>query len=449
MLGLLRAYASALKELEEIPPEVADEIMEKATRKNIGFKRSEYWEDVIHHDVRGMVRNSQESLSDRAKSFLYLGFTSNDLINTAQSMGLKDFSYEVLMPATIEYSRALLTKAMEHKDTIMVGRTHKQHAAATTAGHWMHEILGGVIPPLLKFKESTDELRGKASGFVGTNAARVLLFNAKPREIDKLYFDLIDIKPDDITGQVVHHHWYYDYFSRLFAICGGIAKFAEDVRNYQQTEVGEITEQQLSEGVGSSTGAHKINPINCENISGGQWRKVFSSQIAAALDFMTDFQRDLRDSSNKRYYIYEFGNAALYMIKRAEKVARNMTIRKERMAQNLGLTEGLICAEPLQLYLQKWIGNNLEEFIDAHEHVRVLSRKATEEGLSFYKSIASDELIQRALEDATEEEREMILDPEKYIGTTIKDIEKQTEKWQKALYALEEEIRKYKEKQRP
>lgn len=247
----------------------------------------------------------------------------------------------------------------------------------------------------------------------------------------------IVLKIDEMTGQVAHQYYYTDYFSRMTSLCGGVANFAENIRNSQQTEVAEMAEQTLSKQVGSSTGAHKKNPISCENISGGQWRHLKSEFMTTLDDLITDFQRDLRDSSNKRYYIYGIGNTALYMISTGAKVAKNLTVRKEKMAENLGMTRGLICAEPLQMVLQDWVGRSSEEFVDTHEHVRVLTNKAIESGISFQDAVNEDELVQKVLKDASPEVVEMIFDPSKYIGTAVKDVEDYIKNCNETISAIE------------
>jgi adenylosuccinate lyase len=437
MLGILRNYADVLGELGEIGSDVAAEIGSKVTRENVPFKRAEYWEGVIHHDIRGLVRAAQEVLGDKAKSFVYPGFTSYDLINTAQSLALRDFAYELMIPESVKFGKGLIKRARDNKETVMVGRTHLQHAATTTAGHWFVEILGGIVPPLVRYNSSTGNLRGKASGFVGNNAARCMLFGTDPDEIDRMFFEKIGLKPDDPTGQTVHQHWYTDYFSQLVQICGGIANFANDLRKYQQTEVGEMAEQMLSQQVGSSTGAHKQNPIRSERTSGGSWRQLFGQYMASLFDLQTDFQRDLRDSSNKRGYMYNMPNIAHTMAKTGARIADKMTVRKGRMAENLGMTRGLICAEPLQSYLQRWCGLHCSEFFDAHEHVRKLTNKAIEEGTNFIDLVQQDELIMRALEDTrSEDQREMILSPEKYLGTSSRQVERYTQECEETLDSL-------------
>ncbi len=442
-LCVLRTYAHVLGELGEIPKEVAEEIVQKVRRENVPFKISREWEVKLRHDIRGMVKNAQTPLGDKAKNFLYPGLTSYDVINTSQSMALKDFASELMIPKSIEFSRNLIDKGREHKETILTGRTHKQHAAATTVAHYILEILGGFMPSLMGYRDSKDDLRGKLSGFVGTNASKVLLFETDPNIIDEKFFKLIGLKKDEITGQVVHQYWYTDYFSRLVQMCGSIAKFANDVRNYQQTEVGEMFEQRLEEQVGSSTGAHKANPINSEQISGGRWNQLVAQLFASFQDFITDFQRDLRDSMNKRVYMEEMTNMSYGMVKRASSMAEKMTIRREKMAENLGITQGLICAEPLQLYLQQWKGLNTDDYFDAHEYVRRMSNLAREEGISFFELMEKDELVQAALSSAPEKTRGMILDPEKYIGTCIRDFETQSKKWEEQLYELERDVKKH------
>ena len=440
MLHMLRSYARVLGDLGEIPPDVAEEIGAKLTRENVPFRRAEYWEGQLRHDIRGLVRTAHETLSNRAKSFVYPGLTSYDLINTAQSMALRDFAQELMVPETVELGRQLTKRAREHKGTVMIGRTHLQHAEATTAGHWFAECLDGIVPPLQRYHASSGELRGKVSGFVGNNAARRMLFKADPDEVESRLFGLLGLKPDDVPGQVVHQHWYTNYFSQLLQVCGGIAKFANDVRKYQQTEVSEMAEQRLAEQVGSSTGAHKRNPVQSERAAGGQWRQMFGQYMASLFDLQTDFQRDLRDSSNKRSYMYGMANTSYSMAGAGRKIAEGMTVRPNRMAENLLMTKGLICAEPLQVYMQLWCGRKGREFFDAHEHVRKLSDQTVESGRSFIDVIQEDPLAQEALRDATDEQRGMILNPDLYIGTSVRDVERYTDRCENVFDALAKKV---------
>jgi len=442
MLNFLKTYASVLSEFNEIP-EYANEEIQELSRESVKFLDAYEYEKKIGHDVRGLVRACQDKLSEKAKSFIYLGLTSYDVVNTAQSAALRDFGKELMIPAGIEFTRSLIKRLedTELKDAVMMGRTHKQHATATTFGHWVGEILEGFMPPLLKYNQSIDNLRGKASGFVGTNAAKRLLFKIHPNEIDERLFQKLDLKKDIITGQVVHQYFYEDYFLQLFMTCYGLAKFAEDIRNYQQTEIAEMVDKKIKEDeVGSSTGSHKINPKTAEQISGGRIRQLTGQVIASFADMTTDFQRDLRDSMNKRYYMFEIPNISHGMMKKSNEIANEMTVRKDKMLQNIGLTQGLICAEPLQNYLQKWIGFNSDKFVDAHDYVMRLSKKSLRETIPFLELILNDELIQKALEDATPEQREQILNPEKYIGTCIEDMKEGIERWEKQLYELENSL---------
>ncbi len=436
ILNVLRTYAEALFECGEMPESVYREIESKITRDYVPFKSAEEWENKLRHDIRGVVRACQGELSNQAKSFIYLGLTSYDPVNTGQSCGLRDFGYEIMTPKGIELSENLIEKARKYKDTPMIGRTHKQHATATTAGHWFTEILGGIVPPLKRYNASIGELKGKVSGFVGNNAAKTMLFNTPAEKINRKFFEKIGLKETDPTGQTVHQHWYTDYFSQLIQMCGGIWKFAEDLRNYQQTEVAEMAEQTLSGQVGSSTGAHKKNPIKSEQTGGGLWRQMMGQYMASLNDLQTDFQRDLRDSSNKRGYIYQMGNLGYKMADNAAKISKKMTVRPEKMAENIAITKGLIAAEPLQNYLQLWCGLSNRDYFDAHEYIRKISDKCVENDLVFIDEIQKDPTIRRALDEATFKQREMILEPEKYIGSAVRDVELYTEKAEEVLASL-------------
>ena len=317
----------------------------------------------------------------------------------------------------------------------MIGRTHKQHANVTTVGHWLCEIANGFIVSLSNFMDSVKSLKAKFSGFVGTRASQKLLFDTDPRIISKEVIKLLNLQEDYLTGQTVHQSNYTFYFTNFVAMCGDIAKFAEDTRNLQQTEVGEVLEKKLFDRVGSSTGAHKANPIDSENI-GGQWRQLKARLSSVYDDFLTDFQRDLRDSSNKRYYIAEIVCIGFNILVRATRLMNKMIIRKERMLENIKFTKGLIISEALQLFLQQWYSNN-QEFFDSHELVRKLSSEAIEQDLSLFDIIEKSELIKKALNNTSKKKKEMILNPEKYLGTCIEDVKTSISELEKCIELIE------------
>ncbi len=442
-LVALRAYTRVLANHGAIPKDSATEIGQRLTRANVPFRKQQEWEHKLRHDIRGLIRACQEVLSEQSRRWLYIGLTSYDVINTAWSLALRDVSYEVLVPRGIQFSKNLLGRAKLEKSTLMIGRTHKQHAATTTVGHWLMEILGGFMPPLMRQLDYASDLRGKTSGFVGTRAAQKLLFGnaVHPRNLENETLSLLYLKPDPLTGQVVHQSYYVQYFANLVSLAGNVAKFAEDVRNFQQTEVSEVFEQRLSQQVGSSTGAHKRNPIDSENI-GGHWRQILPKLVSVYEDFITDFQRDLRNSANLRYYGSEIPFITGYMIRKGATIAEKMTIRKDRMAHNIGMTQGLILGEPLQLTLQVFCAKRGLD-LDTHEYVRKLANKAQEEGIEFWKVIKEDALVNELLSSLDKESKETLLSPEKYLGTVEEDVSIMVEEWEKQLLSLEEQIDKH------
>jgi adenylosuccinate lyase len=439
-LIFIKSHARILGKYGIIPGAIVDEIVTKLNRKNVPYRKQQEWENKLRHDIRGLVRACQEVLSKEARYYMYLGLTSYDVVNSAWSSALRDVSYEVITPKGIELSRTLIKRAREEKRTVLVGRTHKQHAAATTAGHWLLEILDGLMPLFNEQLNLADNLRGKVSGFIGTLAAQKLLFGKKvhPRQLEMETLSLMHLKPDPITGQVVHQTYYTPYFGNLVSIAGNLAKFAEDVRNFQQTELSEINEQRLTQQVGSSTGAHKRNPIDSENI-GGHWRQIIAKMISVYEDYITDFQRDLRSSSNLRYYGSEIPFMAYHMLRRSLKIAENMTIRREKMLQNLGITKGLILAEPLQLSLQVYCIKKDLDF-DTHEYVRKLSDKAMNENKDFSSIIKGDKLVSEMISNLSEEDRAILLSPEKYLGTAEEDVETISNIMENQLNELESKI---------
>ncbi len=444
-LTAVRAYARVLGKHRAIPQDAADEISEKLRRENVSFLSADEWEDILRHDIRGLVTACKNKLSDKARHWLYIGLTSYDVINTAQSAALRDVAYELIVPDGIAFADVLIKRAREEADTVVAGRTHRQQAVATTFGHWMGEVLDGYVPALINTLYVADNLKGKVSGFVGTRAATDFLFRGRvhPRTLERETLELMHLKPDRMSSQVVNQYWYAQYFAPLLFLYGALAKFANDVRSYQQTEVGEIFEAKLSERVGSSTGAAKRNPINSENV-GAHWRQLKPKFQSILDDFVTDFQRDLQDSANKRYYINEVPQIVLHGIRTTRSVADRMTIRRERALQNLGITQGLIISEPLQLALQVHCAR-VGKDVDTHEYVRLLADQSIEKSEPFVEYMKGDTLVMEMLPTLTRRARRMLLNPEQYLGTIIEDVRLSTKEWERELQRLRERIERNKE----
>lgn len=445
-LTAIRSYARVLGRHGAIPQDAADEIAEKLNRENVSFLSADEWEDILRHDIRGLVTACKDKLSDNARHWLYIGLTSYDVINTAQSAALRDVTYELIVPDGLALADVFIKRAREEANTVVSGRTHRQQAVATTVGHWMGEVLDGYVPALMQTLYASDNLKGKVSGFVGTRAATNFLFrrNVHPRTLERETLDLMYLKPARMSSQVVNQYWYAQYFAPLLFLYGSLAKFANDVRSYQQTEVGEIFEARLSERVGSSTGAAKRNPITSENI-GAHWRQLKPKFQSILDDFITDFQRDLQDSANKRYYVNEVPQIVLHGVRSAKGVAERMTIRRERALQNLGITEGLIISEPLQLALQVYCAERGMD-VDTHDHVRLLADRAIEQGEPFIDFMQQDTLVQGMLPTLTRRRRDMLLKPETYLGAIREDIRLSTGEWERELRKLKDRVEEHQEK---
>lgn len=436
----LRTYAKARAEIGCLQEHVCEEILEKVRPEKLDWKRYRKIEREIKHDVRALVRHCWELLSDEAKSPLYLALTSYDLLDTAYRLACRDVGREVLIPKAIEFAETMIKRGEEHADTVMIGRTHRQHAVATTVQLWICDILNNFMQALYNFDRAIDELTIKTTGFVGTDAAKRMLYGEKAREINKKMAELLNMKLDQISSQIASHYPLANYFSQLYMLCAPIEKFADDIRSYQQVEVGEIFESFLPMQVGSSTGPHKRNPIKCEQISGGLRSYMKSMLMMCLEDFEQEFQRVLKDSSRKRVYVFGLVNTGYRILRIGTDVAESMTIRKEKMAENLGLTRRLICAEPLQNWMQYWIAETGKGFVDAHAYVTGIVKKAQAEERDFIEVAMEDELVQQALSDAPEEVREMITDPKKYIGFAKEMAKEACSEWKEKLKILNEKL---------
>lgn len=421
----LRAFTKTLVEMKHVPQKEGEEILSVAVPSKVPVEKQWEWEKKLNHDVRGLVAAIDENLSDDAKRYNYKGPTSYDILDTAYSLAYRDAGLEVILPASMKFMEAMLDQAERHKATVMVGRTHRQHAVPTTFGHYLMEVVQGFGEELKEFARASQALVGKFSGICGNRDSYELLYGTDAFTLEQATLAKLGIAADPITGQVVHQHVYSNYFHALVQLGEYLSKFANDMRGFQQTEVGEVYEKKPDNDVGSSTAAQKFNPIKSENKS-GQQRQLRCRMQPIYEDSETDWERDLRNSSSMRYYA-ELSGIFMNEVERGADIAKNMWVRPEVMLKNLQITSGQVVSEALQLYIGR------EGIVlDAHEYVKGLARKCQKEGLSFENIVKIDPVWPRL----SSQMQSFIRAPQTYIGASVKDTERMVGHWRGELKVL-------------
>ena len=402
LLDVEAALARAHAKVGNIPEESVKVISEKANTKYVKLERVKEIEAEIHHDIMAIVRALSEVCGEHGK-YVHLGATSNDIIDTANALLIKD-SLEIVLKDLRELRTILKELAKEHKYTVCIGRTHGQHAVPTTYGMkfaiWLDEIQRH-IERIDQAKERI--LVGQVSGAVGTMAS----FGKKGLEIQRLVMEDLGLKPARISNQIIQRDVYAELMMILALIASTLDKIALEIRNLQRTEILEVSEPFGKKQVGSSTMPHKRNPIRSEKVC-GLARIIYSNVIPALLNNPLWHERDLTNSSVERVILPETFMLLDEMLKNMKKVLSGLEFFPENIKRNLYLTNNLIMAEPLMLKLtEKGMGRQ-----DAHEIVRQIAMKAFYEKRDLIEVARENEAVREYLDDKDFEE----LKPENYIG---------------------------------
>ncbi|ALM75123.1 adenylosuccinate lyase [Thermococcus barophilus] len=402
LLDVEAALARAHAKVGNIPKKSAEVISEKANTKYVKLERVKEIEAEIHHDIMAVVKALSEVCGEHGK-YVHLGATSNDIIDTANALLIKD-SLGIVLKDLRELRTILKELAKKHKHTACIGRTHGQHAVPTTYGMkfaiWLDEIQRH-IERIEQAKERI--LVGQMSGAVGTMAS----FGEKGLQVQRLVMEDLGLKPARISNQIIQRDIYAELVMILALIASTLDKIALEVRNLQRTEILEVSEPFGKKQVGSSTMPHKRNPIRSEKIC-GLARIIYSNVIPALLNNPLWHERDLTNSSVERVILPETFMLLDEMLKNMKKVLSGLEFFPENIKRNLYLTNNLIMAEPLMLKLtEKGMGRQ-----EAHEVVRQIAMKAFYEKRDLIEIAKENEVVREYLDDGDFKG----LKPENYIG---------------------------------
>ena len=274
--------------LGKIPEEDLKEIRLKAKFEESRIKEIE---QEVKHDVIAFLTNINEYVGDSGR-YIHVGMTSSDVLDTGLSLQLKD-SCELLLEEIEKLETEVRLLARQHKNTLMIGRSHAIHGEPISFGFklagWLAEILRDK-KRLVTLKEAISI--GQISGAMGTYA------NTNP-EIEKITCDLLGLKPDTASTQVISRDRHAEYVQTIALVGASLDRFATEIRNLQRTDVLEVEEGFTKGQKGSSAMPHKRNPIRSERVSG--LSRILRSYVLTALENVTLWhERDISHSSNER-----------------------------------------------------------------------------------------------------------------------------------------------------
>jgi adenylosuccinate lyase len=411
MLDVEAALAWAHSEVGDIPRKDAEKIMEMASTKHVKLSRVKEIEKEIKHDVMALVQALAE-VCGPSGAYVHLGATSSDILDTATALQLKD-ALNLIEKRLSDLELVLIKGAEQYKKTMMMGRTHGQHALPTTLGFkfavWMREM----ARHLQRLRECRERLIvGKMSGAVGTQAG----FGPNALKIQDLTMKRLDIKPAEISTQIVQRDRYAEFICLLAMIASTLDNMATEIRELQRPEIGEVSEPfERERQVGSSTMPHKRNPMVCERICG--LAKIMRGLVAPALENIpTWHERDLTQSSAERFIIPEACILTDYMLVLMTNVLTGLQVDEQKMLKNMELTQGRAMSEAVMLALaRKGMGRQ-----KAHELVRGLAMKSDVEKRLFKEILIENDVVQKML---SKREIDEALDPRNYLGTAVKQVE--------------------------
>ena len=371
------AVAKAQAELSYIPKDAVKVIEEKA---RFDVDRVAEIEGEVKHDLIALLTNVAEYVGEPAR-YIHLWLTSYDVVDTALALMLKD-SLKLIKEKIDSLLLLLKDKAFEHKETIMIGRTHGIHAEPISFGLklalWYAEMM--------RNKERLERVGdgigvGKISGAVGTYA------HIDPR-IEEIACKNLGLKPAPISSQVIQRDRHADYLCTLAIISSSLDKFATEIRSLQRTELAEVEEPFGKGQKGSSAMPHKKNPVLCERISG--LARITRANAQVGLENIALWnERDISHSSAERVVLADSSILTDFMLDEFFKVIKGLVVYPERMLENLNKTKGLIFSEGLMLTLVKK-GVSREE---AYRLVQAPALKAKENNLDFKEQVLKEKGI--------------------------------------------------------
>jgi len=376
------AAAEALAESGEVPSEAA-----RALRAHAAFDiaRIDEIERETRHDVIAFTTAVAEKMAAAgaadASRWLHFGLTSNDVVDTAQALMLKQAS-KILIQGARELAEILKRRAYEFKNTVQIGRTHGIHAEPITFGLklalWYDEVVRGTG----RLEAAAEDLRvGKISGAVGT-------FGHIGPEAEEKICARLGLKPAAISSQVIARDRHAAWVSSLALITATLEKIALEIRHLQRTEVREAEEPFGAGQKGSSAMPHKRNPVVSEQIC-GLARVVRSNAQAAFENVALWHERDISHSSVERVILADSAILTDYLLAKTRWLVDGMRVYPERMLANLEATQGLIFSG--QLLLDLAAAGMLRE--QAYKLVQTHAMRSWEGGTSFRSAVESDKEV--------------------------------------------------------
>ena len=364
-----------------IPEDELAVIREKAA---FDPQRIEEIEQEVRHDVIAFLQSVAERVGP-ASRFIHYGLTSSDVIDTAQALRLVRAS-ERLIDDVDRLLEVLERRAREHRETLMVGRTHGIHAEPYTLGLKFASWHAEARRNRSRLEAVREEVRfAKISGSVGTYAHL-------PPEVEREVLGRLKLQVEPASTQIVPRDRHAMFLSVLGVLASSLDRIATEIRHLQRSDVREVEEPFARGQKGSSSMPHKRNPVGCENISG--LARVVRANVQAALENVALWhERDISHSSVERVILPDSTILCDYMLARMTRILDGLLVYPERMRENMERTRGLIYSQAVLLALtRRGLGRD-----QAYDIVQRNAMKTWEGQGTLQELLAADPALQEAL----------------------------------------------------
>jgi adenylosuccinate lyase len=373
-----------------VPADAARGVRERAPVVDEAFVAAvDARERVTDHDVAAFVDVVQEAIGPPAGQWVHYGLTSSDVVDTALSFTLVRAA-DVLIDASGALVSVLKARALEFRDTPMVGRTHGVHAEPTTFGAKLALWSLAADRDRARLRRAREAIAvGKLSGAVGTYS------NIDPR-IEAFVCQALGLTPVPAT-QVVARDRHAEYLYACASVGATVELMATEIRHLQRTEVREAEEPFRTGQKGSSAMPHKRNPITSERLAG--LARVLRGNLGAGLENVALWhERDISHSSVERIVLPDSSVLAHYVLVRMARVVEGMTVRPDRMRENLDQSYGLVFSQPVLLAL---VAGGLTRD-EAYRIVQSNAMTAWEEGKPFRALLEADPRVPLSADELDE-----------------------------------------------
>ncbi len=371
-----------------IPAAAAKAIREKC---NFSVERIEEIEEEVNHDVIAFLTNVAEYVGKEA-GYMHFGMTSSDLLDTSLAIRMKEAG-EIISNELKNLEDVLSKRAIEHKNSIMIGRTHGIHAELITFGLKLSIWVEEIRRHRNRWSGALEEIAtGKISGAVGT-------YSHLEPEIEAEVCKRLGIKAAPVSNQIVQRDRHANYMTVLALIASSLEKFSIEIRHLQRTEVREVQEYFGKGQKGSSAMPHKRNPILAERIA-GMARLVRGNALAAMENVALWHERDISHSSVERVIIPDSTITVVYCLQKFSSLMENLVVDPERMIENLNQSYNLIYSGGVLL---KLVEKNITRE-EAYDIVQRTAMKAWNEKIDFKQCLLDDDEVSALLSDNELEE---------------------------------------------